>query len=391
MINKIYLITPYSSQYGALHYFTQKLCEAWAKAGFDAHYFMDAEAALEASLKNLPDLVIGFNGIPQKDEKYYCDIIKRPYLTLLVDPFFRFLDVTSSPYVIVGCDDFSGCISLKRLNFQNALFVPHAIESNLCPDPHVERIYDVTMLATFIDYESRRNSWKSTYPAYICKMMDEVVERTFADPQLPFVDATLSQMQSFRQQHPEIESVEMNSLDIFRDIEVYIKGKERIELLKSIQTAPVHVFGDSVDPMDWKKYFAKQSNIIVHDPVSYEKSLDILKRSKIVLNSSIKNKFGAHERIFASLAAGALSLTNENIYLKKYFTHDVDIAFFQYDQLNQINRIIHTYLSDEEKLQQVVENGRDIVMNYHTWDARIKTFKEELFPLVEKIQSLGLP
>ena len=71
--------------------------------------------------------------------------------------------------------------------------------------------------------------------------------------------------------------------------------------------------------MDWKKYFEKQSNIIVHDAVPYAESLEIMKQSKIVLNSSIKNKFGAHERIFAGLASGALVLTNENIYLKEYF------------------------------------------------------------------------
>jgi spore maturation protein CgeB len=112
-----------------------------------------------------------------------------------------------------------------------------------------------------------------------------------------------------------------------------------------------------------------------------------MKQSKIVLNSSIKNKFGAHERIFTGLAAGALVITNENDYLKKYFTHDIDIAFYQFNNLNQINETIHAYLSDEEKREQVVENGREIVMSFHTWDARIKTFEKELFPLIEKMSN----
>lgn len=381
MINKIDLITPYGSQYGALHHFTQKLYEAWLRAGYKARYFTLAEDALDAFLHDPPDLTIGFNGVPRKDKEYYCDITKSPYLTLLVDPFYRFFDVISNPYVIVGCDDFSGVSSLNKMNFQNVIFVPHAVESDLAPDPSIERIYDVTILATFIDHEARRKDWKSTYPELICKVMDEAVERTFADPSLPFIDAILSQIQS----NPNLKSMNIDPLAIFRDVELYIKGKERVDMLKAIQVAPIHVFGHTVDKVDWKKYFEKQSNIIVHDAVPYEEALEILKKSKIVLNSSIKNKFGAHERIFSGLAAGAFVITNENAYLKNFFMHDIDIGFYQFNNLNQINQTIDTYLSDEAKRLQVVENGREIVMSFHTWDARIKTFERELFPLVHRL------
>ncbi len=382
MIRKVYLITPHSSQYGALHHFTKKLYEAWLRAGYQARYFTNAEEALDTALKELPDLIIGFNGIPQKDRKYYCDIVQRPYLTLLVDPYFRFLDVMSSPYVIMGCDDFSGTVALKRMNFSRTLFVPHAVESDLVPDPSLEKIYDVTMLATFIDHEMRRKEWQKNYPEVICKMMDEIVEVTFANPLLPFAEATLSQIQAVYQKHPELNSMPIDIVGIFQDIEVYIKGKERVDMLRAIHSSPVHIFGHSVDTMNWKKNFEKQSNIIVHDSVTYEKSLEILKQSKIVLNSSIKNKFGAHERIFAGLAAGALVITNENAYLNKFFTHDIDLAYYQINDLDRLDSMIRDYLSDDEKRFQMVENGRDIVMNYHTWDARIKAFEQDLFPLL---------
>lgn len=386
MIKKIDLIDPYSSQYGALHHFTRKLYEAWLRAGYQARYFEKAELALEAALNDPPDLLIGFNGIPRKDKLFYCDLIKRPYLTLLVDPFFRFLDVTASPYAIVGCDDFSGVLALqRRQEFHRTLFVPHAVESDLELDPRLKRIYDVTMLATFIDHEARRREWKSKYPLLVCKMMDEAVEMTFADPLLPFFDAILSKIQQGFQENPELKNIIKDPLEIFRDVEVYIKGKERVDILKAIRTNTVHVFGHSTDPLDWKKYFENQNNIIIHEAVPYEESLKILKQSKITLNGSIKNKFGAHERIFAGLAAGALVFTNENAYLKKYFMHDIDIGFYQFAQLHQLDAMVAGYLSDQDKRQQVVENGREIVMSYHTWDARIKSFEEELFPMAERI------
>ena len=386
MINKVYLITPYGSQYGALHHFTQKLYEAWVRAGFNAFYFTDADAALDAALRDPPDLMIGFNGVPSKDTKLYCDIIKRPYLTLLVDPFYRFLDLISSPYLIIGCDDFSSTTALKNMNVKNVIFVPHAVEADLVPDTASKKIYDVTMLATFIDHEACRESWKSKYPELVCKAMDEIIERTFFNPELSFTDAVMNVMRQTYQKHPELNSLKVDATSIFIDIEIFIKGKERVDMLRAIQSTPVHVFGHTADEMDWKTYFKDQSNIIVHDAVSYEESLNIMKQSKIILNSSIKNKFGAHERIFSGLAAGALVFTNENPYLKKFFMHDFDIVFYQSKKLNQIDSMICTYLANEEKRQQIVENGREVVMSFHTWDARIRTFKEELFPLVEKIQ-----
>ncbi len=387
MINKIDLIDPYTSQYNVMHHFTKKLYEAWLRKGYEARYFIDADQALEEAIKDPPDLMIGFNGIPHKEQKYYCNIIKRPYLTILVDPFFHFFDLLTNPYVVVGCDDFSGYSTLKNLGFQNTLFIPHAVESDLISDPDRKRIYDVTMLATFIDYESLRRKWKSKYPDMICNLMDQIIEMTFVDPFLSFVDIALNKIQKIYEESVELKSMNIDTFAILKDIELYIKGKERVEMLKAIQKAEVHVFGSSLDSLNWKTYFEKQPNIIVHEAVSYEQNLEILKQSKIVLSSNIKNKFGAHERIFASLASGALILTNENAYLKKYFSHDIDIAFFQSTRLNEIDPMIQSYLSDEGRRQEIVENGREIVMNFHTWDARIRTLEKELFPLVEKIRA----
>ena len=246
MIKKIDLITPHSrARCGVLHHFTKKLHEAWLRAGYEARYFEKAEHALDKALKDPPDLFIGFNGIPSQEDKYYCDLVKRPYLTLLVDPFFRFLDVTTSPYVIVGCDDFSGVVALRDQDFHRALFVPHAVEVDLAPDPRLERIYDVTMLATFIDYETRRQEWKSRYPILICNLMDEAIEETFANPVTSLCGCYLKKIQQCFLDTPHLKSVIQDPLEIFRDVEVYIKGKERVEILKAIQSTPVHVFGNS--------------------------------------------------------------------------------------------------------------------------------------------------
>lgn len=386
MISKIDFISPHKSQYQVLHHFTQKLYEAWVRAGYHARYFDTVDSAMKEALINPPDLVMGFNGMPYHDGKFYSDIIKKPFLTLLVDPFFHFLSAILDPYVITACDDFSGYVYLKKLNFSNVLFIPHAVEADLFTYPSTEKVYDVVMLSTFIDHEALRKKWKADFPKPLCNVMDRIIEMTFNDPQMPFVDATLEKMQSFYNEYPALNSKKIDTVKILKNIELYIKGKERVDLLKAIHHTDVHVFGQSIDNMNWRKYFKKQKNIIVHDSIPFERCLQIMQQSKIILNGSIKNKFGAHERIFSGLAAGALVVTNENPYLKKYFAHDVDIAFFQYPNLTNLPEIIESYLTDESKRQEIVENGQEIIKNFHTWDVRVKTMEEELFPLAEKIR-----
>lgn len=385
MVKKVDFIPPYGSQYSALHYFTKKIYEAWLRAGYETRLFKDASEALHVMRHDPPDLMMGFNGIPREEEALFCDILKRPFLTLTVDPFYRFIDVLTTPYSIIGCDDFSGYTALKNSNFNRTLFVPHAVEVDLAPNPLKERIYDITLLATFIDHEKRKNDWEILYPAKICQAMNRAVEKTFSDQQTSFTEATFNELNLMYLKHPELKTYSVDVYAILCDIELYIKGKERIDMLKAIHSTPIHIFGHTTDVNDWKKYADSQNHLIIHEPVPYEKSLEIMQQSKIVLNCSIKNKYGAHERIFAGLAAGALVLTNENPYLAQYFSHDIDIAFYQFNQLSKVDTMIKEYLSDGSRREQIVQNGREVVMTYHTWDARVKTLESELPAILENM------
>lgn len=384
-LKKIDFITPTSSQYDVLHHFTQKLYEAWVRAGYECRLFPSPAEAWEEMTKDSPDLVICFNGIPQKGTRYLTEDIQKPFLSLIVDPFYRFIEIARDPFVIMGCDDFYSTSMFKRLNYRT-LFVPHAVESDIISDSGVKKIYDVSMLATFIDYERRRENWRIQYPEQICHVMDEAIEMSMGDPELTFMEACISSLNTLYENQPEIGKLDINTFDILKDMELYIKGRERIDLLKAIQTSPVHVFGSSVDDRTWQKYFQNQSNIIIHEAVNYEQGLQVLRESKIVLNCSLKNKYGAHERIFNGLAIGSLVVTSGNAYINKIFTHDVDIALFQYQHLDQLNPIIHGYLSDEEKRQFVVENGRDLVLSHHTWDVRVKQLEQALPALMHDVK-----
>lgn len=379
-LHKIDLLSPRTSQYDVLHHFTRKLYEAFVRAGYSCR-LLEKEEQLEIPKKDPPDLSIGFNGAPRNSSgQLFCDFLKVPHLACLVDPPYHFLYLYNSPFVITACDDRMGCRLLKTLGLQRTLFLPHAVEPELLQEKPLEPHFDVVMLATFIDFEKRRKEWRGKYPAPICKGMDSAAEMAFADPKVSFIAAFDLVMEGLHSSGKNFKEVNIN--EVLQDLEYYIKGRDRVELAKAVK-APLHLFGGSIDTLGWKDYFYGRKNIHVHSPVNYSQALQVMKRSRILLNPSFKNKEGAHERVFAGLASGALVVTTESQYLRDRFTENKELVYYRHPHLETVQGDIEKYLSDESLRQSIVEKGCLKIKEGETWDHRADTIAKELPKLAE--------
>lgn len=381
-LHKIDLLVPRTSQYDVLHHFTRKLYEAFVRAGYSCR-LLEKDAQLDIPKKDPPDLSIGFNGAPRNTAgQMFCDFLKVPHLACLVDPPYHFLYLYNSPYVITACDDRIGCRLLQTLGLERTLFLPHAVEPELLHEKPLESHFDVVMLATFIDFEKRRKDWRDKYPAPICKAMDSAAEMAFADPKISFIAAFDSVMEGLNRSGKTFKEINLN--EVLQDLEYYIKGRDRVELAKAVKT-PLHLFGGSIDGMGWKEYFDGRKNIHVHSPVNYSQALQVMKRSRILLNPSFKNKEGAHERVFAGLASGALVITTESQYLLDRFAEDQALVYYRHPHLESIQEDIEEYLSDESLRRSIVEKGCQKIAEGETWDHRVATIAQDL-PLLADLR-----
>lgn len=376
---KIDFLLPNTSLYGVLHHFTTKFYEAFVRAGHSCR-LLDGDMRYLAPLESPPDLTIGFNGaIKIDDGRLYCDLIRVPHLACLVDPPFRFYDLLASPHIMITCDDMSGCEDLKSLNFHHAFFMPHATERDIVVSPEVDRNYDVVMLATFVDCEERKLEWVKKYPVDICRGMEEAAEMVLEDEHISLIAALKKALGSQLLHSDGRYKLGLSVLQsIFSEVELYVKGKDKLDLLHSITGHEVHVFGNSVDEKVWEHYFRDRENIIVHPAVSFVEALEIMKRTKILLNSCIKNKQGAHERVFSGMASGAVVVTNDNEYLRKNFIDPEEIVLYRRGKFEEVNERIHLLLANEPKRRIIAEQGRQKVLSNHTWDHRVS----DLIPLI---------
>lgn len=391
MLNRIDFILIPKTQYGVLNHFLEKLYEAFTRHGVEGRILKSGNPTelFESLTNSPPQLTLSFNGMPRYEpDRLLCDLFHTPHLSCLVDPFYRFPYLQQSPYSIIACDDKIGCQLLKTGGFNHSLFLPHAVEREACIETTDERIYDITMLASFIHHNAIYKSWKNELPDFLCDALDETIEAVFSDGHVSFIEAFLT---AYDQQRfsPEWFPPDQDILSkLLEHLELYIKAKDRIDLLRSITDIPIHIFGNIVGPDHWQQKFKKsQPNLIFHDSVDYSEAMQIMRQSKILLNSAIKNQQGAHERIFTGMACGALVVTNETEYMLEHFVDGKDVILFKHSQLEKCSNQIRDLLSNENKRRQIAENGREAIKKAHTWDHRVEMLLEKLPPILKSVRA----
>jgi len=392
MIKKVALFMPPRSQYGVLHHFTVKLAEAFSRQGVSCNV-LEAEwnnpkPFLDKIFEDKPDFTLSFNGLLPDDEgRFFCDLIGIPHVAFLVDSQNQFFPLIQSPNTIISCTDRFSCDFFKGVQQgKNILFIPHGVERELAPDKSLGKNYDVVMMSSLMDFQKLREEWRENYPKIITDAMDEAIEMTLSDQDAWYVQSFVYALDRQIELKGAIDPTKINFPTIFDDLELYLKGKSRVDLIRSIHDAEVHVFG-STPGRSWKEILGKDMpNVKVHEAVPFANALEIIKQSKIVLNIAPWIRNGSHERIFVSLACGALPLAEENIYLKENFTSGKDIAMFAYKDLGGINDVVNEYLSNNQKREEIVQKGRAKVMEHHTWDARAKEILQDLGPILENLK-----
>lgn len=380
---KICLIVCHNLYSSKLH-FTKKLAEAFKRLNVEVKvlqwpYGPVPDYITSAIEKEKPDFTASFNQpAPLADKSYFFEKLKIPHLTLLLDPAIYELNLATSPYAIVSCVDQFDCQFFQSAQFERVFFLPHGIEKDISFDPNEERTYEVVFSGTCYDPDNLRGSWMRHFPKEICKVIEDAVEIGLSDNKTPFYQAVMQSMLI-----NGIFPKEVDTLRIAYYVDFYMRGIERVELIRSIKDASVHIFGaptwrEERPIKTWEGYFKDQKNVTVHPFVEYPESLEILKKTKICLNSMPMFKNGSHERVFASLACGALPLTSDNLYMRDEFVDNEDLLLFQFDQLELVNNKVNYYLSHEKERRQLVENGRKKVLQVHTWDNRAQKILDML-------------
>lgn len=384
MIKRIDLFMPPFSQYGVLTQMTEDIYEAMKRQGVDCRLltaeYNNPKPFLDALFHEKPQFTLSLNGLlPSPTGEFFCDMIGVPHIACLVDSPNQFSTLVNSKRTYITCPDIYATHVFQELGAKHVFFFPHGVNRDLAPDPALKRTYDVVFLGSCIDYEKIAENWKSKYPKRLCDAMHQAAEATLSDQTTPYVEAFVDALNDHISKSEPLDPNQCHMMEILQDLEMYIRGKDRVSLMRAIKDARVDIFGTGLEKEGWAKYFSsKDKNIHLHPAVPFREALDIMKRSKIILNSCPWIKQGTHERILSGMACGALVITNENSYMSEHFTADKEIGYYYHGRWDEVNELINKYLANESQRALVANQGRAKVQAGHTWDHRVASLLEQL-------------
>lgn len=388
MIDRLCLLVNYNL-YESKRHFAQGFIQALNRREIETKVIDVQETPLDsrgiAEIQAFdPQLTCSFNTfLPSRENLYLWDILKIPHLYIHVDPALYASHLTKSNFIIISCVDRKDTAALRSDTFPRAFFLPHAIERGITYDENKERPLDVVFLGSCYDYETLRDIWKGDFTPEQIAFLDDAIERVLADNHTSIADALVQAWSNTK-----LDSRTVDFITLYKYIDYYSRGKDRVDLIRSIKNVKVHVFGDVAPDIPackkgWTHYLKNQSNVVIHPGVKFEDSLDILKQAKICLNSNPFFKDGSHERILYANACGALPLTTDNLWVREQFTDDTDILLYQHNALDQVESKIKPFLKDENKRRTAVNSGKEKVLKKHTWDNRVEEIIATLTDVTE--------
>lgn len=379
LLNKICFIVNYN-MYESKRYFTERFAEALQRKHIQTLIIDVQEGPLSAEtiasiIQFGPDLTCSFNTLlPSSDNRFLWDLLEIPHWSILLDPAIYSTNLFHSPYSIISSVDRDDCDMLRTSGFDRSFFFPHAVEKELIGTGEKEKSIDVVFLGSCYDYESLRVSWMQQNAEAINHVLDDAIDLVFSDNHTSLTEA-LSKAWGASGASPE--GVDFPSL--FYYLDNYTRGRDRVELIRAIKNAPVHVYGalsddNAVGILGWSPYLAGCKNVIVHPAVPFAEGLNVLRRSKIALNSAPFFKNGSHERVLTALSCGALPITTDTKYFREFFEEGKEIAFYQPKHREVVNELVSRYLDDEKERHQIVKQGAEVVLKGFTWDVRAEEF-----------------
>jgi spore maturation protein CgeB len=388
MENEVW-IGVYYNLYESKRYMCSKLGEAFQRKGIKVkildfnneqnHQFFGKPS----ENRPMPYFFCSFNRtLANTKNQFFFDIYRVPNLSILVDPAFYDLNLIKSPYSIISCVDKEDCALIQDLNFNKVFFFPHAVERELTFDEKSDRPYDVVFIGSAYDHEGLKAAHQKTYSLQTWNWIQEAIEMYLNEPNLTLWKAAEWVLK-------KANDVTLSTYSIAYYIDYYVRGLDRFELIHAIKDAQVHVFGGTCwrkeTPIKgWSQSFVDQSNVTVHPAIPFQESMEILKQSKICLNSMPFFKNGTHERIFTGLACGCLPLTTENKWVKNHFIDREELLLYQPTKWKDVNDKINYYLANENERKRLVNNGRLKVMQDHTWDNRVDFLLKTMPPLIKR-------
>lgn len=338
--------------YGTTLHFAKGLETAAKNLGHQAtlHWVDEGQffQAVNAWKEAPPDYTLSFSDMQLGEGVSLADQLPFPHITMLLDPAIYFLHHLNAPRGHVTCVDRHDVTLFSKMGIKPPLFLPHAADGTYQPDLNQKRLYDYVFFGSCIDFRELAKTWPARFGGERAVLLNEVSMRVLFTQ-----SSILSALVEAGARQEELPS-------LHREVDLYIRGRERVELLKAFPEALIWGEGP------WERFFPKER---CRGALPFEDSLKIMQQAKIVLNAKGRFKESSHERLLYALLSGALPLTHSNPYLAQAFSTPDHMLLYPKGAWKEARQLGEAYLG---KAQELAYLGALAVKEAHLWEHRLR-------------------
>lgn len=151
-------------------------------------------------------------------------------------------------------------------------------------------------------------------------------------------------------------------------IDTVVRTTRRFAFVKALAKTglPVTICGDN-----WKDQLYRFKNVDYLGPQPMPKVVELMRQSRVVLNTNGNFGAGTHERPFTILLSGALPFTDVSRYYEQVFEDGRDIAMFRWMNLPAGFVRLRELIDNPDQAWPMIQRGKAVALADHTWDARL--------------------
>ncbi len=267
----------------------------------------------------------------------------------------------------IGCVDQTHVTYLKDvMDYHNVFYLPHFGGISDKIKKYKERNIEIFFPASYLDMENFVKENTEWCTGAVKVISDLVINELKKNNEISVEQATINVLEQMGETVDKQLIVEC--MEVFGSyVDTYICRYYRTCVVKALLDEGLQI---TVAGSGWsvfkEKYQYKDSLNILSDNMSYEEVLDCIGNSKIVLNVFPWFKNGSHERVTSALLNGAICLSDQNEYTKKYLKDESSAILYDRNNPQNIAKKIRYYLEHQDEAEEVAQNGKKVAMENMT-------------------------
>jgi len=151
-------------------------------------------------------------------------------------------------------------------------------------------------------------------------------------------------------------------------IDVAVRSTRRFAFLEAVAQSglPLHICG-----VGWESQLHRFGNATYEGAVDMTRMVELMRRSRLVLNTNGNFGAGSHERPFSASLAGAATFSDVSRYYTQVFEPGANIELFRWKDLAGGMEQLTSLAADPQRCFDYARSAKAMTLAGHTWDRQI--------------------